>query len=74
MPLILEDAGLGDLILERLGLQHPQRDLVSWRALVERMGAAKPTLPIAVVGKYVDLPDAYISVREALRHAGLLSS
>ena len=71
VPLILEEAGLGDLIVERMGLQARQRDLEEWRAMVERMAAPKPALPIAVVGKYAELPDAYISVREALRHAGL---
>ena len=71
VPLILEDAGLGDLLIGALGLRAGGRDLADWRAMVERMSTQKPTLPIAVVGKYTDLPDAYISVREAIRHAGL---
>ena len=71
VPLLLEDAGLGDLLIDALRLPAGGRDLADWRAMVERMSAQKPTVPIAVVGKYTDLPDAYISVREAIRHAGL---
>ncbi len=71
VPLILEEAGLGDLIVEFLRLDAKPPGLIEWSAMVERMKAIDTTLSIAVVGKYVDLPDAYISVREALRHAGL---
>ena len=71
VPLILEDAGLGDLLVEALNLPARQRDLSDWRAMVARMSTPKERLPIAVVGKYADLHDAYFSVREALRHAGL---
>jgi len=67
----LEGEGLGDLLVDALGLQARDRDLVDWRAMVDRMLEPKESLPIAVVGKYADLPDAYFSVREALRHAGL---
>ena len=71
IPLILEDAGLGDFVAERLGLGADSRDLSEWRELVARIHASKPSLPIAIVGKYVELHDAYISVREALYHAAL---
>ncbi len=71
VPLVLEEEGLGDLLVEALDLQARSRDLVDWRAMVDRMLEPKGSLPIAVVGKYADLPDAYFSVREALRHAGL---
>ncbi|MBI2872673.1 MAG: CTP synthase [Chloroflexi bacterium] len=71
VPLILEEAGVGGLLVEALGLEAPQQDLAEWRAMVEQMRAPKEPLSIAVVGKYVDMPDSYISVREALRHAGL---
>ena len=71
VPLILEDEGLGDLLIEALGLTAGQRDLAGWRDMVDRMLVSKDVLPIAVVGKYTDLHDAYLSVREALRHAGL---
>jgi CTP synthase len=71
IPLVLEDAGLGDFIVERLELDVGAPDLSEWRELVERIRAPKPSLPIAIVGKYVELHDAYISVREALHHAAL---
>ena len=71
IPLILEDAGLGDFVVERLGLEVERPDLDGWRDLVERIHVSKPALPVAIVGKYVELHDAYISVREALVHAAL---
>ena len=71
VPLILEEEGLGDLMVESLDLTTPMRDMAEWRQMVEAMQEPQETLPIAVVGKYVDLPDSYISVREALLHAGL---
>ena len=71
VPLILEEAGLGDLIVGSLGLTPTRRDLSGWRDMVERMQGLEESIKIAVVGKYVDLPDSYISVKEALRHAGL---
>jgi CTP synthase len=71
IPLVLEDAGLGDFIVERLKLDVGPPDLEEWRELVDRVRAPKPSLPIAIVGKYVELHDAYISVREALYHAAL---
>ena len=71
VPLILEEEGLGDLIQETLGLPTAERDMARWREMVEAIKRPKATLPIAVVGKYVDLQDSYISVKEALLHAGL---
>ena len=71
VPLILEDEGMGDLLVRALGLKAARRDLADWREMVDRMLAPKQSLPIAVVGKYADLHDAYFSVREALHHAGL---
>lgn len=71
VPLILEDEGLGDLIVESLRLPIPERDMAQWRGLVEAVKEPKQTLAIAVVGKYVELQDSYISVKEALLHAGL---
>jgi CTP synthase len=71
VPLILEEAGLGDYIIRRLGLPASAApDLSDWRGMVEKMLQPKETLPIAVVGKYVELQDAYMSVRESLIHAG----
>jgi CTP synthase len=71
VPLMLEEAGLGEFIAERFGFRDRSADLSSWRDLVARIAKPKEKLRIAVVGKYVELPDAYISVREALIHAGL---
>jgi CTP synthase len=71
VPLILENAGLGKFVVERLGLNDRVPDLDAWRDLVEKINAPKKSLHIAIVGKYVELPDAYMSVREALYHAGL---
>jgi len=71
VPLILEDAGLGSYVVERMALDVEPPDWAEWRELVRRIHAPKPSLPIAIVGKYVELHDAYISVREALYHAAL---
>ena len=71
VPLCLEAAGLDEFLLSRLGLQYGQRDLTEWREFVERIKNPEETVTIALVGKYVSLPDAYISVVEALRHAGV---
>ena len=71
VPLILEDEGMGELVIETLRIESASRDLTSWAALVEGIKTPKHTLPIAVVGKYVDLQDSYISVKEALLHAGM---
>ena len=70
-PLILEDYGLGDLLVNSLGLRSGGRDMTDWSKMVDRICQPKERLPIALVGKYVELPDAYISVNEALKHAGL---
>jgi CTP synthase len=71
VPLMFEEAGFGRLLVRGLGLGDPdaQPDLASWRALVERIKAPKPDIEIALVGKYIELPDAYLSVTEALKHA-----
>ena len=71
VPLILEEYGLGDLLVNSLGLTGRGKDIVEWASMVERMNESKEKVPIAVVGKYVELPDSYISVTEALNHAGL---
>ncbi|HEV2458418.1 MAG TPA: CTP synthase [Ktedonobacterales bacterium] len=71
VPLMLEGAGMGDFLVETLRLENAQpADLAEWRELVTRIEAEKPMLRIALVGKYVALHDAYLSVVEALHHAG----
>ena len=71
VPLILEDAGLGDFIVRTFGFTEYARDLADWADMVEHMKSLPGRVPIAVVGKYAEYPDSYISVREALRHAGV---
>jgi CTP synthase len=71
VPLVLEESGIGDLIIDGLHLDATPRNLGEWREMVNRMANTRKGLPIAVVGKYADLPDAYLSVKEALRHAGV---
>jgi CTP synthase len=71
VPLVLQQAGLGDLVIEGLGLPRHKTNLNEWEILVGRVKEPKESLSIAVVGKYADLPDAYISVKESLLHAGI---
>ena len=71
VPLILEEAGLGELLVQSLGLPQRDGDLSGWASMVERMGEPKEKVSIALVGKYVEYPDSYISVKEALKHAAL---
>ncbi|MDD5371085.1 MAG: CTP synthase [Anaerolineaceae bacterium] len=72
VPLILEEAGVGDYLMKRLGLEARQTpDWSVWRKLVSEVRREKPTIKVALVGKYVELHDAYMSVREALKHAAL---
>jgi CTP synthase len=69
VPLVLEDSGLGDYIVEHFRLDVGKPDLSEWREMVMRMRAAREPVRVAVVGKYVELHDAYMSVKEALFHA-----
>lgn len=71
VPLILEESGLGDILVQNLGLPASSQDLCTWEEMVDQMRKPKQHIEVAVVGKYADLPEAYISVKEALRHAGL---
>ncbi len=71
VPLLLEQAGLDDFVINRLGLDCNERDLKEWRRIVEKIKSPKEKVTIAIVGKYVSLPDAYLSVAEALRHGGI---
>jgi CTP synthase len=74
VPLSLEDAGLGDWLVNQLRLsttREPQAGLSDWRHFVDEARSEKPVLRIGLVGKYVELEDAYFSVKEALMHAAL---
>ena len=71
VPLMIEETGLGEFILKRLRLEANAPDLTEWRHIVSKCQAAKDKLRIAIVGKYVELHDAYMSVKEAIVHAGM---
>jgi CTP synthase len=68
-PLIIHEEGMDALICKLLGLQTPEPDLNNWRKFVERVVSPKKRVKIAVVGKYIDLQDAYKSIYESLTHA-----
>ncbi|MBM3675407.1 MAG: CTP synthase [Actinobacteria bacterium] len=70
IPLVLHDEGLDDYVCRMLRLDEHEPDLGGWRQLVDRVHAATFDVRIGLVGKYVNLPDAYLSVAEALRHGG----
>jgi CTP synthase len=71
VPLLLEDSGLGEYIARHLGIGGHPAELSEWRALVEQIKSPKGSVRIALVGKYVDLHDSYMSISESLTHAGL---
>ena len=71
VPRVLREEGLDDLVLKRLGLAAGEPDMADWDELIERIHARDEKVRIALVGKYVKLHDAYLSVFEALKHAGL---
>jgi CTP synthase len=72
VPLVFRKQGVDDFILEHFALEAPAPDLSSWQEPIERAERATRTVRIALVGKYVRLEDAYLSVCEALRHAAFL--
>ncbi|MFZ5810219.1 MAG: CTP synthase [Chloroflexota bacterium] len=72
VPLLMERMGAGEYVLNRLGLKARQKpDWKPWEELVAKVKQPKPTVKVALVGKYVELHDAYMSVREAIKHAAL---
>ncbi|MBC5799717.1 MAG: CTP synthase [Candidatus Eremiobacteraeota bacterium] len=71
VPLNLESEGLAQAVIERLGLAAQPLDLEAWERIVARLTAPAHRVKIALVGKYVELKDAYISINEALYHAGV---
>ena len=70
VPLMLEEQGLSQLVCERLGIDAPPPELTEWEGIVKKIKGLKKKVKIALVGKYVALHDAYLSVAESLRHAG----
>jgi CTP synthase len=70
IPLVLHEEGLDRVVCAHLGLPDATPDLTAWEALVDRVEAANKPVRIGLIGKYVDLKDAYLSVAESLKHAG----
>jgi CTP synthase len=73
VPAVLEEEGLDRLVCEKLAIDAPKADLGEWGDLMRRIDERRELVEIALVGKYVKLQDAYLSVHEALKHAGLHS-
>lgn len=71
VPLVLEQEGLDDIVIERFGLKCNGTDLVEWKTIVDKIKNPIDEVKIALVGKYVELKDAYISVAESLAHGGI---
>ena len=71
VPLALQDQGLDELVCRKLGIDAPAAELGEWLELTERIKQRNESIEIALVGKYVKLHDAYLSVHEALKHAGI---
>ncbi|MFY9175077.1 MAG: CTP synthase [Peptococcia bacterium] len=71
IPLSLAEQGLDEIVLNKLKLQCGPTELTEWKNLVEKVKNPQGCVTIALIGKYVELPDAYLSVSESLRHAGI---
>jgi len=71
LPLRLEQENFADVVCERLGLPSPEPDLAEWNAILDRENAITNEITIGLVGKYTELKDAYLSVVEAVNHAGI---
>ncbi len=76
IPLLLEETGLARYVIKRLKLKSlcHEPDLTEWSHMIEEIKRPKPTVRVGIVGKYVELHDAYMSVREALYHAGIANN
>lgn len=70
LSIILYDQNMDDLVLDHLHIDAPKANMDEWRQLIDRVKGLNREVHIALVGKYTQLPDAYLSVNEALRHAG----
>jgi CTP synthase len=73
VPLMLQEEKLDEIVVQYLGLDAGPADMTEWAALVQKVKNLRHKTKIAIVGKYVSLPDAYLSVAESLRHAGFAS-
>ena len=70
MPLRLQEQHMDQIVLDHFGIEAPEADMAEWKELINKVKSLKKTVRIGLVGKYVELQDAYISVVEALKHAG----
>ena len=71
LPMVFRSQGIDQIVVEQLGLQVPEADLSEWEAVVDARMNPEAEVTIALVGKYIDLRDSYISLSEALKHAGI---
>ena len=71
VPLMIHEEGMDERVCRLLGIPAPEADLTEWRGMVERLLTPERDVRIAIVGKYVELPDAYLSIVEALTHGGI---
>lgn len=71
VPLMMQEEGLDRIVLEKLGMDYSPVNMEDWAQMVNKIKNPQKKVKVAVVGKYVELPDAYISVTEALHHAGI---
>ncbi len=71
VPILLEEQGLGTIALRKLGLTDRGQDMIEWRKIVQKIRNPEKRARIALVGKYVALHDAYLSIAESLTHAGI---
>ncbi len=75
VPLVMYSADVGKYVINRLNIEaNSKADLYEWSQIVEKLKIDSPKVKIAVVGKYIELEDAYISIREALKHAGAVNN
>jgi len=70
VPLMLHENGLDKVVCRELSLNLPEPEMTAWKSMVERIGERENRTTIAIVGKYVKLHDAYLSIIESLNHAG----
>jgi CTP synthase len=73
VPLVLEQEGLDKIVLKSLDLKANHKDLAEWKKFIAQMKACTQEIEVAIVGKYVELNDAYLSVSEALKHASVFN-
>lgn len=74
LPLILQEQGFDNYALHKLNIDLPEADMSEWKAMIEKAKHLEHHLTIGLVGKYVQLHDAYLSVHESLKHAGLANN